>query len=109
MHSLRQLSLLCRPNATLRGACGCPGYNAWPSPRDPSRMDFRLSAEQEMAVRMVRDFVNKEVAPTIREADRKQEMAPHILPRMGELGILGICLPERYGGQGFDYVSLGLG
>jgi len=71
-------------------------------------MDFRLSAEHEMVVRMVRDFVQKEVAPTIRDWDRKQEMAPHILPRMGELGILGICLPERYGGQGFDYLTLGL-
>ncbi|HMK08947.1 MAG TPA: acyl-CoA dehydrogenase family protein [Anaerolineales bacterium] len=71
-------------------------------------MDFQLSAEQEMVVRMVRDFAQKEVAPTIREWDRKQEMAPHILPRMAELGILGICLPERYGGQGFDYLTLGL-
>jgi alkylation response protein AidB-like acyl-CoA dehydrogenase len=71
-------------------------------------MDFRLTDEQEMVVRMVRDFALKEVAPSIREWDRKQEMAPHILPRMGELGILGICLPERYGGQGFDYLSLGL-
>jgi alkylation response protein AidB-like acyl-CoA dehydrogenase len=71
-------------------------------------MDFRLSDEHEMVVRMVRDFAEKEVAPIIREWDRRQEMAPHILPRMGELGILGVCLPERYGGQGFDYISLGL-
>ena len=35
-------------------------------------------------------------------------MAPFILPRMAELGILGICLPVRYGGQGMDYISLGL-
>jgi alkylation response protein AidB-like acyl-CoA dehydrogenase len=71
-------------------------------------MDFRLSDEQEMVVRMVRDFAQKEVAPTIRDWDRRHDMAPHILPRMGELGILGICIPERYGGQGFDYVTLGL-
>ena len=71
-------------------------------------MDFGLTDEQEMVVRMVRDFALKEVAPSIREWDRKQEMAPHILPRMAELGILGICLPERYGGQGFDYLTLGL-
>ena len=71
-------------------------------------MDFRLSDEHAMVVKMVRDFAQKEVAPTIREWDRKQEMAPHILPRMAELGILGICLPERYGGQGFDYLALGL-
>lgn len=71
-------------------------------------MDFRLTTEHEMVQKMVRDFARKEVAPTIKEADREQKMAAHILPRMGELGILGICIPVRYGGQGMDYISLGL-
>ncbi len=71
-------------------------------------MDFRLTTEHEMVQKMVRDFARKEVAPTIKEADREQEMAAHVLPKMGELGILGICIPERYGGQGMDYISLGL-
>ena len=71
-------------------------------------MDFRLTTEHEMVQKMVRDFARKEVAPTIKEADREQEMATHVLPRMGELGILGICIPVRYGGQGMDYISLGL-
>jgi len=71
-------------------------------------MDFRLTTEHEMVQKMVRDFARKEVAPTIKEADREQEMAAHVLPRMGELGILGICIPVRYGGQGMDYISLGL-
>ncbi|TET29793.1 MAG: butyryl-CoA dehydrogenase [Anaerolineales bacterium] len=71
-------------------------------------MDFRLTTEHEMVQKMVRDFARKEVAPTIKEADRKQEMTAHVLPRMGELGILGICIPVRYGGQGMDYISLGL-
>ena len=71
-------------------------------------MDFDLSAEHRMAQQMVRDFVAKEVAPVIKEADRQQRMPDFILPRMGELGILGICIPVRYGGQGFDYISLGL-
>ncbi|MCJ7723036.1 MAG: acyl-CoA dehydrogenase family protein [Anaerolineales bacterium] len=57
---------------------------------------------------MVRDFAQKEVAPVIKEFDRKQEMAPFVLKRMGELGILGICFPVRYGGQGMDFISLGL-
>jgi alkylation response protein AidB-like acyl-CoA dehydrogenase len=56
----------------------------------------------------VREFALREVAPIIREYDRRQEMAPFVLQRMGELGILGICLPVRYGGQGLDYISLGL-
>ena len=71
-------------------------------------MDFQLSEEHLMAQKMVRDFTHKEVIPIIGEWDRKQEMAPHILPRMAELGILGINIPVRYGGQGFDYITLGL-
>ncbi len=71
-------------------------------------MDFRLTTEHEMVQKMVRDFARKEVAPIIKVADREQEMAAHVLPRMGELGILGICIPVRYGGQGMDYISLGL-
>jgi alkylation response protein AidB-like acyl-CoA dehydrogenase len=71
-------------------------------------MDFALSSEHRMVQQMVRDFAEREVAPIIKEYDRDQEMAPLILPRMGKLGILGICLPVRYGGQGMDYISLGL-
>jgi hypothetical protein len=71
-------------------------------------MDFDITAEQRMVQQMVRDFVQREVAPVIKECDRKQEMASFILPRMAELGILGICIPARYGGQGMDYISLGL-
>jgi len=71
-------------------------------------MDFSLTDEHRMVQRMVREFVQKEVAPVIKEYDRKQEMAAFILPRMAELGILGVCLPVRYGGQGMDYISLGL-
>jgi alkylation response protein AidB-like acyl-CoA dehydrogenase len=71
-------------------------------------MDFELSEEQRMAQQMVREFAQREVAPIIREYDRSQEMAPFILQRMGELGILGICFPVRYGGQGLDYITLGL-
>ncbi len=71
-------------------------------------MDFSLTPEHLMVQKMVRDFVQKEVGPIIKEYDRKQEMAPFILPRMAELGILGINIPVRYGGQGFDYISLGI-
>ena len=71
-------------------------------------MDFILTAEHRMIQEMVREFAQREVSPVIKEYDRKQEMAPFILPRMGELGILGICLPVRYGGQGMDYIALGL-
>ncbi len=71
-------------------------------------MDFSLTEEQRMVQKMVHDFAEREVAPVIKECDRKQEMAPFILPRMAQLGILGICIPVRYGGQGMDYIALGL-
>lgn len=71
-------------------------------------MDFALTDEQRQAAEMVRRFAQNEVAPTISEWDRKQEMDPAILPRMAELGILGINIPVKYGGQGFDYITLGL-
>jgi glutaryl-CoA dehydrogenase (non-decarboxylating) len=71
-------------------------------------MDFTITEEQRRAVDMVRRFAQTEIAPTIGEWDRKHEMNPDVLPRMAELGILGICIPARYGGQGFDYLTLGL-
>lgn len=71
-------------------------------------MDFALNEEHLQAQKMVRDFAAKEVIPVIGEWDRKQEMNPAFLPRMAELGILGISIPVRYGGQGFDYITLGL-
>jgi alkylation response protein AidB-like acyl-CoA dehydrogenase len=71
-------------------------------------MDFALSDEHRMVQQMVKGFAQKEVSPIIKEYDRKQDMAPFILPRMAELGILGICIPVQYGGQGMDYIALGL-
>lgn len=57
---------------------------------------------------MVREFANREVAPYIQEWEAKQEFHPDVLKNMGELGILGLPIPEEYGGGGFDYVSLAL-
>jgi alkylation response protein AidB-like acyl-CoA dehydrogenase len=71
-------------------------------------MDFSLNEEQLQAQKMVRDYVAREVIPTIGEWDEKQQFNPAVLPRLGELGILGINIPVRYGGQGFDYITLGL-
>lgn len=71
-------------------------------------LNFSLTLEQQQAAAMVREFAEKEIYPTIKEYDRRQEMNPAALPRMAELGILGINIPVRYGGQGFDYITLGL-
>lgn len=74
-----------------------------------------LTEEHEMLRRTVRDFAEKEVAPYIRDWDRSgaaaegpedREHARRILLRMGELGLLGICIPAKYGGAGMDYLAL---
>ncbi len=71
-------------------------------------MDFSLSPEHQMTQKMVRDFAQKEIAPVIKEYDRRQEPIPFALKRMGELGILGLPFPVRYGGAGMDYIAWGL-
>ncbi|MEI2617695.1 MAG: acyl-CoA dehydrogenase family protein [Thermomicrobiales bacterium] len=71
-------------------------------------MDFKLTDEQIQVRDMVREFAESEVAPHIQEWEAKGEFHPEILRKMGELGILGLPIPERYGGGGFDYVSLAL-
>src|SRR5512141_2036543 len=71
-------------------------------------MDFSLSSEHQLMQKTVRDFAQKEIAPIIKEYDRKQEPIPWLLARMAELGLLGLPFPVRYGGQGMDYLALGL-
>ncbi|HEY2980363.1 MAG TPA: acyl-CoA dehydrogenase family protein [Anaerolineales bacterium] len=71
-------------------------------------MDLSLSSEHLLIQKTVREFTRKEVSPVIKEYDRKQEPIPWVLKRLGELGILGLPFPVRYGGQGADYLSWGL-
>ena len=71
-------------------------------------MNFDLSEEQIQVRDMVREFAAREVAPFIQEWDAKGEFHRDVLDKMGELGILGLPIPEEYGGLGLDYVSLAL-
>ena len=71
-------------------------------------IDFELSPEHEELARTIREWTTREVLPRIRELDEKQEYDPEIPRRMAELGLLGICVPEEYGGAGMDYVALGV-
>src|SRR5678809_897362 len=71
-------------------------------------IDFELTEDHKALVQTVKAFGQKEVAPYIQEWDEKQEYQPGILKKMGELNLLGVCIPEQYGGAGFDYISLGL-
>ncbi len=71
-------------------------------------MDFTLTEEQVMAQEMVRDLAQEKIYPTLKEWDRKHQPHPDVLPLLAENGVLGINIPVRYGGQGFDYITLGL-
>ncbi|MER3401451.1 MAG: butyryl-CoA dehydrogenase [Thermoflexus sp.] len=71
-------------------------------------MDFRLNDEHRMVQQMVREFAEREVRPVIQEHDRAQKPIPWLFERMAALGLLGICIPVKYGGAGMDYISLGL-
>jgi glutaryl-CoA dehydrogenase (non-decarboxylating) len=71
-------------------------------------ISFELSEEQRAAEQMVRGWAAKEVAPQIHDLDRQHRFDPALLKGMAELQLLGICIPERWGGAGMDYISLGL-
>jgi len=71
-------------------------------------MDFDLSEEHRILEQTVRDWGAREIAPRIRELDRAHQFDRSILPRMAELGLLGVSVPVEYGGAGMDYLSLGL-
>ena len=68
-------------------------------------MEFRLSEEHEMMRKMVREFAEKEVAPTAAERDEKEEFDRSLFDKMAELGLTGIPWPEEEGGVGADYLS----
>ncbi len=71
-------------------------------------MDLSWSEEHDMVRKMVREFALREIAPTIKEHDREQTFDRSLLAKMAGQGLLGICIPVRYGGAGMDYISLGI-
>ncbi len=71
-------------------------------------MDFALSQEQLMIQESAYKFGQTEVLPGLAERDREHRSDPAILNKMGEAGFLGVCIPQKYGGMGADYISLGL-
>jgi len=68
-------------------------------------MDFELSQEQQMIRQTVREFAEREVKPRAQELDAKAEFSYELTKMMGDLGLFGMNLPEKYGGQGLDTLS----
>ena len=68
-------------------------------------MDFELSDEQRLLRDTVRDFARQEVAPVAADLDREKRFPYELVAKLGELGLMGIPLPQEYGGGGADTLS----
>lgn len=66
-------------------------------------MDFSQSENQKMITQMISDFANKEIRPNIMKWDESQEFPVDLFKQLGELGLMGVFIPEEYGGSGMDY------
>lgn len=71
-------------------------------------MDFSFTEEQNMVRKLVRSFVDKEIMPYIQEWDAQGIFEVEIMKRLGELDLMGVCIPEKYGGSGMDYNTLAI-
>ena len=69
-------------------------------------MSFELSADHEVFRKVVRDFAESEVAPHVAKWDREHYFPVELIPKMGELGLFGLVVPEQYGGADADFTSL---
>ncbi|GAB4377738.1 MAG: acyl-CoA dehydrogenase AcdA [Salibacteraceae bacterium] len=72
-------------------------------------MDFKSYENQEMVAQMVRDFAKREIAPHVMAWDEKQHFPVDLFKKMGDLGMMGVFVPEKYGGAGlgyFEYVTI---
>lgn len=75
---------------------------------DPLLLDQQLSAEERMVRDTARAYAQEKLAPRALEMFRHEKPAPEIFREMGALDLLGIIIPEQYGGAGMSYVSYGL-
>lgn len=66
-------------------------------------MNFELNENQKMIAQMVRDFAEKEIKPNFKKWDEEEIFPVDVMKKMGDLGLLGIYIPEEYGGSGFGY------
>ncbi|MCP8617292.1 acyl-CoA dehydrogenase family protein [Salirhabdus salicampi] len=71
-------------------------------------MNFELTDEQYMLRKTARQFVDKEIIPYMKEWDEQGYFDPVLTDKLAELGFMGVCIPEHYGGGGMDYNSLAI-
>lgn len=66
-------------------------------------MNFELNENQQMIAKMVKDFGEKEIRPNVLKWDEEEHFPVDVMKKLGEMGLLGIFIPEEYGGSGFSY------
>ncbi|RAW03096.1 acyl-CoA dehydrogenase family protein [Pseudochryseolinea flava] len=72
---------------------------------DSLNIGFDETENQKMIAQMVKDFGEKEIRPKMMEWDETQEFPVEVFKKMGELGLMGVLVPEAYGGSGFGYLE----
>ncbi|MBO0906196.1 acyl-CoA dehydrogenase [Jiella sonneratiae] len=75
---------------------------------DPFRLADQLSEEERMLAEAAASFAKSRLAPAVTEAAREETVDASIFRAMGEMGLLGVTIPEEYGGIGASYVAYGL-
>ena len=75
---------------------------------DPFLLDDQLSDEERMLRDAASAYAQEKLAPRIIEAYREESFDPGIFAEMGEMGLLGVTVPEQYGGIGSSYTAYGL-
>ncbi|HEY1866049.1 MAG TPA: acyl-CoA dehydrogenase [Candidatus Acidoferrales bacterium] len=68
-------------------------------------MDFSLTDEQQQLRRTIRAFAEMEIAPHVMEWDEASRFPTELIPKLAELGLLGVIFPEKYGGAGLGYIE----
>ena len=68
-------------------------------------MDFELTAEQREIQGLAREVAESEIVPGAPDWDREHRFPDELYPRLAELGLMGVCVPEEYGGAGADFLS----
>ena len=75
---------------------------------DAFRMEAQLTEEERMLRDGARAYAQEKLLPRVTEAYREEKTDPAIFREMGEMGLLGVTIPEEYGGLGASYVAYGL-
>src|SRR5437773_11647487 len=68
-------------------------------------MNFDLTEEQELLQQTIRDFAETQIAPGAAERDQAARFPTDLVPKMAELGLFGIMIPQEYGGAGLEVVN----